>query len=321
MSEENKESERLVNLLFAFIDADEKKNSGLSLDWIVDNVSGYAAKGIQKSSAKKKLRRDIKHLKLVGVPIKEQHSGGDLTLRLDQEHYALAPVAFSPEEATVLALAGDLGQSTQLAGFTRSGWVKIAASGVSREELSAPALAQSNDINQIPLKVLTQLLRAHEQGSRIRFHYQASPTSPPVLRTMDPWGVVLHRSRIYLVGFDIDREEPRSFRIQRVSDVAEIGPASHQPSKQNLQVYVEESLRRHKELVDICFRYRGTGAVEFMRIAQPRGNHRFILRGVDRDWAVRLAAGYAPDLVVESPPDVVAAIKDLLQVGESDACS
>ena len=42
------------------------------------------------------------------------------------------------------------------------------------------------------------------------------PASEPMLRHLQPWGIVSWRDRWYVGGFDLDRGEPRIFRLSRV---------------------------------------------------------------------------------------------------------
>ena len=93
--------------------------------------------------------------------------------------------------------------------------------------------------------------QARPRGYRISFSYESSRTAEKVTRTMDLWGLVPERDRIYLVGFDIDRNAPRCFRVIRITDVTAIGTATHpMPAGTNLQELVRQQLRRRSELVD-----------------------------------------------------------------------
>lgn len=299
------ETERLVNLTFAFLHASSSGRSSLSAEWLITHVRGYQHEEGRDEGARRKLRRDIRNLQLAGVPIRQLASGEGVSYTLKDEDYALPALSLTPEEATVLGLAGDLGTSGALKAFARSGWMKLAAGGAQRDLRVIPTLALAADIEQMSPGVLTTLLGAHEKKQRIEFDYQAMSTSPVMRRRMDLWGVVSHRSRLYLVGFDIDRDSERAFRIHRVSNVAAIGPAEHDPGDRDLQDIVHQCLDRGGERVDVIIRVDGEPIHDVLRQATALEDGTYLLRQVDPEWVARTAAGMAPDMMVVSPPEVV----------------
>ncbi|WP_244248396.1 WYL domain-containing protein [Corynebacterium matruchotii] len=92
------------------------------------------------------------------------------------------------------------------------------------------------------------------------FYYQRTSASDYTERWMDPWGIVTNRDRLYLVGHDLDRDAPRSFRITRISeleilnpettDLEPYGPFHEPPPDTNLQQLVINQLRQGMTLVD-----------------------------------------------------------------------
>ncbi|MCF4006655.1 WYL domain-containing protein [Corynebacterium uropygiale] len=306
MSRDNRvEMERLVNLTFAFLHASRTGRTSLSADWLISHVRGYEHEEGRAESARRKLRRDVKNLQLAGVPIRAFSEDGAAHYALNDEDYALPALSLSPEEATVLGLAGDIGTSGALSAFARSGWMKLAAGGARRDLGTTPAVALSADIDRMSPGVLTALLGAHERKQRIEFDYQAMSTAPVVRRRMDLWGLVAHRSRLYMVGFDLDRGEERAFRIHRVSHVQATGPAGHEPGERNLQDIVQDCLHRGGERVDVLFRVEGEPVYDVVRQATKQPDGTYLLRQVDPEWAARTAAGVAPDMVLVSPPEVI----------------
>ena len=59
--------------------------------------------------------------------------------------------------------------------------------------------------------------------------------------------------------------------------------------------------------------FPGEGAWELRRLTNDSGT----IGPVDRDWLIRTAAAYAPQVVVTSPPDIVAAIVAVLKEAAS----
>ena len=304
--------ERLTNLSFALQGA---ANSGGSPDrsaaWIRRHVAGYGDKSGEAFA--KSLARDIATLQRAGVPI--VHSGGEdgARYRLDASSYQLPSVEFSPEEAMVLGIAGGMGTTGGLSDFSLSGWTKIAASGASRNLSGAPVYTAVNDITRLAPEVITSVLAAVRNRLRITFSYRANPAAEPVRRVMDPWGVVNRDSHIYIVGFDVDRGAPRVFRALRVSDIKR----SHHPAErtvptETLQVLVERALQRG-EKVDARLIIPVGKAQELMDAGEKQPDGTVMLGNVDKDWLVRTAAGYAPEVQVVEPAGVRQEVISLLR--------
>lgn len=312
--------ERLVNLTFAFLNLDKFGQSYLTLEWVVENVPGYkfnAHNEKRNAEAQSKLfARDRQHLTDAGVPIESVALEKQVGYRIQEGDYRLPEVSFTPEEATVLALAGQMGHGDELATFSRSGWTKIAASGVSRDLSMTPQFTSINDFTSLPAEMLDTIMLARINRTRISFMYTANATAESVERWMDPWGIVNVRDRLYLVGYDLDREEPRSFRITRISDVyplnmndeivASYGEFNPVDDSVNLQQLVEEQLRRGRTLVTATVQ-----AIDSQRCAEliSAGTESspgvFELGDVDRDWLVRTACACTPHAKVLGPQDVV----------------
>lgn len=325
--------ERLVNLTFAFLNLKRVGRSYLTLDWVVRNIEGYKynAKGQERSqrTLEKLFERDRRTLSFAGVPIETVVMDNTVGYRLSDDDYRLPEVSFTPEEATVLALAGQMGQGDELATFTRSGWTKIAASGINRDVSITPQFTTVNDFATLSASTLDTILQAHNNHTRLSFMYQPHPAAEAVERWMDPWGLVSQRDRLYLVGHDLDRDEVRTFRITRISEVepldmddetvASYGPFHKADPSVNLQELVDAQLRRGRLLVNATVR-----AIDPQRCAElidgavESNGDVYELVDVDKDWLVRTACAYAPHAVVLGPDDVVSAVVAQLRLAAKE---
>ncbi|AKK03135.1 helix-turn-helix transcriptional regulator [Corynebacterium epidermidicanis] len=333
MTEKDPRLERLMNLTFAFLNADRLGKKYLTGKWIHSNVDGYQNLG--ETAFKKLFARDRRDLLLVGVPIEtiaEFRTPDGVVQpahRLAADDYALPEINFTPAEATVLGLAGDMGMNQELAAFARSGWTKIAAAGAHRE-LGGAEFTTVGDIASITAIDLDRILRACSKGLAISFSYQAAADSETQTRHMDPWGLVPLRNRLYLVGFDLDRDEPRSFRINRISDITQSGTATHpKPPAEDLQALVTNSLRRGHQLIDATVAIQPGRARELTEVGtlvardDIPGYDTYELANVDQGWLVRSAAAHAPFALVLAPQTArEAVIGHLRAVAEAhkDAC-
>ncbi|KQB85743.1 helix-turn-helix transcriptional regulator [Corynebacterium lowii] len=304
MSTQSNDVERLVNLTFAFLDAARTGSPYLTGRWLRERVPGYA--DVSEDTARKRLQRDLRTLAQAGVPLEKQVHEGTPMYRLREEEYELAPVEFTPEEAAVLGVAGEMGRSGQLGTFARSGWTKIAASGAQRD-LGSLSNAASGDWDQLSARTLATLVASISRGRRVEFEYRGGSR-----RVMDPWGVVNHRDRLYLVGYDVERGEPRSFRLLRTSDFSEVGPREHEAQGRDLQQIVIEALEHHRHRVDAKVRLAPGKAWELREAGEVRGEVVY-LRGVDRDWLVRTVASCGPDAILLDDEELRGQVRALLK--------
>ena len=314
MGRQDRAVHRLTNLVFALQEADRQGGRMLTPEWIRRNVDGYGDSSPE--AFQRRLNRDIITLGRAGVPLEQRSAGdsGGTAYRLLTDRYELPEVSFTPEEAAVLGMAGDLGESSELGVFARSGWTKLAAAGVRRDLSEAPVFTAVNDSHRLSPEILGNILTVIRAGLRMSFDYVPTPTSEPVRRTMDPWALVPLQDRLFLVGHDLDRDAPRAFRVLRIAKVyGRRTPATHPRPEENLQEVVEKSLRSLHQRVDAVLTIPEGMAHELAAAGQRREDGHTVLHDVDRTWLARTAAGFAPDVIVHEPADVRADVIALLK--------
>ena len=168
--------------------------------------------------------------------------------------------------------------------------------------------------------VLTTLAAACRDHERIRFDYR-SHDGAGSLRRVEPYRLVAWGRRWYLVGYDLDRADWRTFRVDRVVPRQPSGPrfAPRPLPADDLAEYVARRVStapwRHRATVrfalpadDLARRLpAAAGRVE------PVDEHSCLLRtGAD---SLAGLAGYLglldADFVVVEPPELVAAVAEL----------
>lgn len=321
--------ERLVNLSFALQGAahaaspNKPEDAARSAEWIRSNVAGYQDKSDEAFA--KALRRDVRALQRAGVPIVSTSAAGfGAEYRLLDESYELPAMHFTPEEALVLGLAASIGEGGGMNDLSQSGWTKIAASGATRDLAARPTVTAVADAQRVDPEVVRAILTIVRNGYRMRFDYQRGPGVEPTSRTMDPWGLVTHRTRLYLVGWDVDRDAPRAFRATRLSKVrASRTPAERLEPTAPLQEIVEEALSMEGVVDALVDAPEGT-ARDLVSQGTRRPDGLVELEKVPLDWLVRVAAGYADEAEVLEPTEARKRIVTLLktaaqQVKDEDA--
>lgn len=321
--------ERVTNLTFAFLSAAKSGTEHVTFDYVYKNVPGYKfddKKNLRKiDAAHVMFQRDCRNLIRAGVPLESFKLGSQIVWRLQPENYELPAIEFTPDEVTVLGLAGKMGTGDQLAAFSRSGWTKIAASGVESSLSPSVPFTPINDWSSLQAQDLDLITEACAHRKRLSFYYQRTSTSDYVERWMDPWGIVSNRDRLYLVGFDLDRGAPRCFRITRISDLAFLSPKQNDeetyggfhemdPSV-DLHELVLTQLRHGRTLVDATIRASRAQAVAIqpgaIEIDSERGLYKLV--DIEAGWLVRQAAALAPEVVVVEPQEIVDSVVKLLR--------
>lgn len=170
------------------------------------------------------IRRDIDRLRELGYRI-EALKGPDGGYRL-QAGAELPPLRFDDEQTVAIAIA------------LRS----AAATGVGIEEAAERALATVQQLMPSHLRhridgvrfeddapaptvdaeVLQSVTEAVRRRMTLRFDCGGGDGAP---RRTEPHGVVAHRGRWYLVAWDLDRDDWRIFRLDRLTPRRPIGPA------------------------------------------------------------------------------------------------
>ncbi|NMN97229.1 helix-turn-helix transcriptional regulator [Antrihabitans stalactiti] len=176
------------------------------------------------------VRRDVDRLRELGYPI-VAFKGPDGGYRLDAGS-ELPPLLFDDEQAVALAIA------LQIATTTGAGIEEAAARALTTVrqvmpsrlrnridaiQVSVAERAASQPNPQVDSTVLLALSAAVHAGMVLRFDYSpASPDAPP--RRVEPHHVVAWGGRWYLVAWDLDRAEWRTFRADRITPRTPTGP-------------------------------------------------------------------------------------------------
>lgn len=203
--------ERLINLVLALKDSTRP----LRGRWIIEHVSGYG--DVPEESRLRKLTRDIAQLRDLGFVITAVEDG----YLIDFSH--TIDVHFTREEMEVIALASKFALSGDLAVLGQRAWVKLSAAGSLGTVAPVHGVPDGTDLTGPDFSTV---LHAITTGTVVQFLYYPSVEDEPVQRTVEPWALVPHNGRWYLTCFDLERNEPRSFRLARINSIDDTGVAA-----------------------------------------------------------------------------------------------
>jgi proteasome accessory factor B len=159
--------------------------------------------------------RDKRQLRDEGVPLEQTVLSGDRAgatgYWIDRSRYSLPDLGLTEDETRALQLAVatvHLGED-----WGGDALLKIGSSEPDRDPGERPivaALASSPD--------LPQLFAANSERATVSFGYRGRP------RRLDPYGLLARSGFWYVMGFDHDAGEVRTYRVDRVEGPVVAGP-------------------------------------------------------------------------------------------------
>ena len=199
-------TERMLNLLFVLLNS----RTPLTREQIRERVPGY---GDSNEAFERMFERDKAALRDLAIPVEtkpvDMFHDDVLGYRIDRSDWLMPEISITAEERTYLALAASAWQNAQLSTAARQAVSSVDA----REqgaEISVPvSLAKGR-------RHITEILAAIANGKTVVFDYVGINQSEVVKRTIDPWRALLHSGHWYLIGFDQDKGEVRTFRTDRI---------------------------------------------------------------------------------------------------------
>jgi predicted DNA-binding transcriptional regulator YafY len=176
------------------------------------------------------IRNDVERLRALGYPV-EAKPGVAGGYRLGAGG-TLPPLLLDDEEAVAVAIGLRTAASGSIAGIEETSVRALAklqqvlpsrlrhrVSAFQTHVLPMPS-ARSGGVDPDVLTVLAAACRDHE---RVRFDYQAH-SGAASRRTVEPYRLVNDRRRWYLVAWDLDRDDWRTFRVDRMEPRTPAGP-------------------------------------------------------------------------------------------------
>lgn len=294
MSDHLHPAERLLNLVIALVNTAGR----LTKEQIRSTVAGYAD-APTPDAFERMFERDKDSLRELGIPILTVVGTGhsdDIGYRIDQEAYALRAVDLTAAELGVLSLAASFWQDKSLRTDAQRALTKLRAVGAAPAGTDlvaglAPRVRAAGE-------AFGPLLDAVQARQAVRFTYRAASTGEVSDRTVEPWRLLARGGGWYVVGRDLDRDAPRSFRLSRLeSAVAKVGaPGSYTiPDDLDAAAVLAGRAVDAVRVATLALRPERASALRF-RAVRPVGQER---RHDD-------GAGLAVDLAVDLSVDLAA---------------
>jgi predicted DNA-binding transcriptional regulator YafY len=270
------------------------------------------------------VRRYVAALEELGVPIEGQRGvGGGYRIR---PGYRLPPLMLDDDEAVAVSLGLLASRRLCLAGSEEA--TERALHKVHRvlpdalrrrlEALEGTLAFTPSSSEGAPIGGDKALLLAEtiHRRRRIRLRY-VSHAGERSDRLLSPYGLVVHAGRWYLVAYDHDRDDLRSFRADRCADIAVTdGALRAPPADFDAAAVVGRSFARVPRRFDVEVELGLPLEIAASRLprslaelAPTPGGTRLRMRVDSLDWAATVLAGLDCDLSVTEPRELVDALE------------
>ncbi len=272
------------------------------------------------------VRRYIAALEELGIPVEGQRGvGGGYRIR---PGYRLPPLMLTNDEAVVVSLG--------LLAARRLGLdnANDAADGALRKlhrvlpttlRRQVAALESSLGFTAPPLagvpaqsEALLSLADAIGRRRRVRVDY-SSYSGVASTRRVSPYGLVVHRGRWYLAAHDHDRDDLRTFRVDRIGRVELVNGAVFDPPEGfDAVAYVSSSLARVPWTWEVEVWLDLAPDVATRRVpptlaelAEDAGGTLLRMRSSSLDWVAAILAGLDCDFAIRQPTELHSSVRAL----------
>ncbi|GAA4707919.1 YafY family protein [Nocardioides conyzicola] len=268
------------------------------------------------------LRRDIDRLRELGYDVDAVRGvSGGYQLRAGA---ALPPLLLEDDEAVAIAVGLHTAASGAVAGLEETSvqaLTKVIALMPPRLRRRMDALRSQTDGvpwgggPAVDAGTLTVLAQACRDDELLTFGYQAR-VGDPTHRRVEPFRLVSLGRRWYLVAYDRDRQDWRSFRVDRISGPELTGqrfrprdlPAEDAPA------FVRAGIKAVGQRYVVRVRLTAPAATveEYVgrwATIEPDGSGCLLTMATDTlDWPLMVLAHLDSDFTVEEPPELVALV-------------
>lgn len=301
-------AERLMNLALALSSAPaEGRNSG----WIEQRVDGYG--GRESEAVKKLIMRDVETLRQQGFDIIGNETG--YRMEIPDDHCI---VRLTADELAAANLATQYCLPTTLQPIATRALTKLSGVVEHVETTDSPLLSRVYDGTDVGGPDFIELTTAMANGTRVTCHYYRDHHEYSEQRYLEPWNIVAYMGQWYLVAFDVDRDEPRVFRISRLGKFRNraADKATQQRGADPVDYVVKQVTGKSQPITAQVFVSDDT-CPELRLMAEssepdPSGGQRLTITSEYRTL-VTTCAGYAPDALVLDPPELISDVTALLQ--------
>lgn len=263
------------------------------------------------------IRRDVERLRALGYPVHATAGvGGGYQLGAGTQ---LPPLLLDDDEATATAVALRLAATSAVTGAGEAAvrtLAKLDQVMPPRLRAEIRALHHATDTlagasADVDADVLVTIARACRDRVRVRFRYARSEGGERE-RTVEPVRMVTTGRRWYLMAFDVDREDWRTFRLDRMRELESTTWRFQQREHPEPAGYVQDAITnapyRHHARVRLCApaeKVRRQVPPQVGRVEEDRDGWCVLTAGGDDlDWLAMHIAALRLETEILDPPEL-----------------
>jgi len=267
------------------------------------------------------LRRDVDRLRELGYPVQAARGvDGGYSLAAGA---ALPPLVLDDDEAVALAVGLHAATTSAVTGMAEASVsalakvVQVMPSRLRRRVEALRAVTVSSGwgtaVAPVAPEVLTTVAQACRDDERLSFAYRAADGSPSE-RTVEPHRLVSLGRRWYLVAYDLDRGDWRSFRLDRLGRPTPLGARFRQRTlpTDDAAAFVRRGMSQMPSTFDVEARVQAPPHVVSTRLGPwatvedaGDGTTRLRLRTDSLDWAALALGSVGAEFRVLAPAELV----------------
>lgn len=246
----SRKNERLINLTIALL----ATKRYLTKSEIFRTIEGYEG---STESRERMFERDKDDLRRIGIVIDVQGVDPGFEdepgYRIHSDTYSLNLGELSGAEVALLSLAAEAWRGAALGESAQSALVKLRSLGIASDFDALPNLSPKLNVRSANFVPLTQAI-----ADRISVTFQyISAQLEEELRFVDPTGLGSREGNWYLVGFDKDRAQTRTFRLDRIVGQVELvsKKAAFEPEANfSVLAFLDSTLFEKREIAEVSIR-------------------------------------------------------------------
>ena len=263
----------------------------------------------------------------VGIPIAtERGRGGGFYL---VRGYKLPPLRFTVEEASALYLGADVVRRISgLAAYrdaalsARAKLDNVLPDGLRQQVAQAEQQILITGFERMDYgpweETLTTLRLAMRDQRRLTMTYRTAGQSEAAARKIDPYALVHQWGFWYLVAYCHRRAEMRTFRVDRIAELAPLDERFTRPPGFSLTEYLARSMSedwtvayrvRLRFRPETAFRARDERGRWDTLVEHEDGSVEVTYSASDLYWAARVALSYGAEAQVLEPADVAVKVR------------
>jgi predicted DNA-binding transcriptional regulator YafY len=155
----------------------------------------------------------------------------------------------------------------------------------------------------------------------VSMNYQSNQLPHPTQRGLDPYVLVHRWGWWYVIGFCHVRNEVRTFRVDRISEITLLDTAFTQSPSFNLQSYLKDELETQTQIVarlrfDSAFANLVAGNHSYWQSIEtkPDGSVEVTFPSPTLEWAASTTLAYGPAVEVLEPPELRRMVAEWIKV-------